>query len=160
MRWIPEEIDRAQLRTTLTYAVLPRLSLGVEYNPNADEVGPLANVVAVTETQRRPALIFGTSSDRIGTPDGRSYFGTLSKNVEPWLGAPIAPYAGLAYGTFDDELRVIGGVWGGLGKRFAGTLIWDGVNLHPTVDYVHGRHVFSAIWASLESPGVAYSIAF
>ena len=139
---------------------MPRLALGIEINPYADEIGPLVNLVAVTETRARPALMFGTSSDRIGTPDGRAYFGTLSKNLEPLTGLRIAPYAGLSYGTFDDELRVIGGVWAGLGKGFSTTFIWDGVDLHPTVDYSHGRHTFSALWVALERVGVAYSVAF
>lgn len=159
-RWIPDEIDRAKLRTTLTYRVVPRLSLGVEVNPLADDVNPLVNVVAVKEGEKRPALMFGTSSDRIGTPDGRAYFGTLSKNLQELTGLPLAPYAGLAYGEFEDELRVIGGLWAGLGRGFSATLIWDGVNLHPTVEYRYRRHAFTVLWVSLEDPGLAYSIAF
>ena len=160
IRWIPDEIDRAKLRTTLTYQVIPRLSLGIEYNPLVDEVGPLVNLVAMKETRKRPALMFGTSSDRIGTPSGQAYFGTLSKNLKPLTGVPLAPYAGLSYGTFDDELYVIGGLWAGLGKGFSTTIIWDGVNLHPTVDYRYRRHVFTFLYVSLEYPGVAYSVRF
>ena len=94
----------------MTYRVVPRLSLGVEFNPRADEIGPLANWVAVTETRRRPALMFGLSSDRIGTPDGEAYFFTLSKDLESLTGWPIAPYIGGAYGTFEDEFNMIGGL--------------------------------------------------
>ena len=140
--------------------MIPRLALGIEYNPLVDEVGPLATVIAMKEGRKKPALIFGTSSDRIGTEDGQAYFGTLSKSLKELTGIPIAPYAGLSYGTFDDTLNVIGGLWAGLGKGFSSTLIWDGVNLHPTVDYSHGRHTVSLLWISLENPGVAYSIAF
>jgi hypothetical protein len=140
--------------------VIPRLSLGIEYNPHADEVGPLVNVVALRETRTRPALMFGTSSDRIGTPDGQAYFGTLSKNLKEPTGLSLAPYVGLSYGTFEDKLRIIGGLWAGFGKGFSTTLIWDGVNLHPTVDYSKGRHTLSLLWVSLEDPGIAYSIAF
>ena len=104
--------------------------------------------------------MFGTSSDRIGTPDGRAYFGTLSKSLKELTGVPLAPYAGLSYGTFDDKLRIIGGLWGSLGKGFSATLIWDGVNLHPTVDYRYGRHTFTLLWVASENPGLAYSIAF
>ena len=139
---------------------MPRVSLGIEYNPLADEVGPLANVVAVREGRTRPALIFGTSSDRIGTPDGQAYFGTFSKDLEELTGVPVAPYAGLTYGTYEDELRVIGGFRARLGRGFSTTFIWDGVNLHPTLEYSWRRHVLTFLWVDLENPGVAYSLEF
>ena len=50
------------------------LQAGVEYNPLADDVGPLLNLRAVEETERRPALILGTSSDRIGTEGGQAVY--------------------------------------------------------------------------------------
>jgi len=49
IRALSNQIPRASLRTTLTYRVHPRLSIGVEYNPRADDVGVLANLVAITE---------------------------------------------------------------------------------------------------------------
>ena len=140
--------------------MIPRLSLGIEYNPLVSEIGPLANWIAVKETKKRPALIFGISSDRIGTPDGQAIFGTVSKNLKGSTGVPLAPYVGLSYGTFDDKLRVIGGLFADFAKGFSTTIIWDGVNLHPTVSYRYHRHVFTFLWVSLENPGVAYSIAF
>ena len=121
---------------------------------------PLVNWVAVKEKEKRPALIFGTSSDRIGTPSGQAYFGTVSKNLKDPTGVPIAPYVGLSYGTFDYELRVIGGFWAGFGKGFSTTVIWDGADLHPTVSYQYRQHIFSFLWVALENPGVAYSFAF
>jgi hypothetical protein len=76
VRVIANQIDRAKWRNTLTYRFHPRLTAGVEYNPLAKKVSPLANFVAMTETHQRPALIFGTSSDRIGTPSGQSFYAT------------------------------------------------------------------------------------
>jgi len=134
--------------------------VGIEYNPLEDEVGPLATVIAVTETEKRPALIFGTSSDRIGTPDGQAYFGTLSKSLKQSTGVPIAPYVGASYGTFDDKLRAIGGFWTGFGKGFSSTVIWDGEDLHPTVEYSYRRHSLTVLWVGLEDVGIAYSLAF
>ncbi len=82
MRVIPGVVPRAQFRNTLTYRLHPRLTTGVEFNPRAaepgDRVNPLANWVAMTETTQRPALIIGTSSDRIGTPRGQSFYATFS----------------------------------------------------------------------------------
>ena len=65
-----------------------------------------------------------------------------------------------SYGTFEDKLYVVGGFWAGLGKGFSTTVIWDGENLHPTLDYRLEQHVFTFLLTSMENPGVAYSIAF
>ena len=141
---------------------MPRLSLGVEYNPRSDTKSVLANIVAVSETRRRPALIFGTSSDRIGTPEGQAYYFTLSKDLSTVNGWPVSPYVGLSYGTFEDDTRAIGGVYvRAPGTGFASTLIHDGKNFHPTVEYRFlGRHVISVLWVETENVGVAYSVAF
>ena len=61
-----------------------------------------------------PAVIVGTSSDRIGTPAGQSFYATASKNLKRETKLPIAPYFGLAYGTYHDSLRMIGGINVGL----------------------------------------------
>ena len=82
VRLIANQIDRATWRNTLTYRFHSRFTAGVEYSPLAKKVSPLANLVLVTETHARPALIVGTSSDRIGTPSGQSFYATFSKNVK------------------------------------------------------------------------------
>ncbi|HVF90492.1 MAG TPA: hypothetical protein VNH22_10525, partial [Blastocatellia bacterium] len=89
VRALSNQIPRASVRTTLTYRLHPRFSVGVEYNPRADDVGLLANFVAVTESARRPALILGTSSDRIGTPSGRSIYATVSKSLSGAVKLPV-----------------------------------------------------------------------
>lgn len=154
-------MDRAQLRLTLTRWVVPRLSLGVEWNPNADEVGPLANLVAVREGPRRPTVMLGISSDRIGTPDGTAYFGLVSKDLEALTGVPIAPYAGASYGTFDDTLRPIGGVRARFPAGVSAVAMHDGVNVHLAVDVsLPARQTLTLLWVDLRDPGIAYSIAF
>lgn len=160
-RYIEEQIDRAKQRVTLTYRPLPRFSFGIEWNPEADETSPLANWLAVPEKKKRPALILGTSSDRIGTPDGQAYYATFSKDLSAVAGWPIAPYFGVAYGTYEDEWRAIGGLYVRLPKNFASTLIHDGVHFHPTLEYrLRERHVFNLLWVATEDVGLAYSIAF
>ena len=49
---------------------------------------PLLTLIPVTETRNRPAVIFGISSDRIGTPEGTSVYLTASKDLEHWTGLP------------------------------------------------------------------------
>lgn len=135
VRWLPGiPVERAELRLTATYAVAPNAFLGVEYNPLDDDIGLLANWRIVSETLTRPAVMVGTSSDRIGTTSGRAYYATIAKDLQHYTGLPIAPYVGTAYGDFDDEWELIGG----LGVRWApgwmSTHTWDGHNLHHMLD--------------------------
>jgi len=128
-------VDRARLRFTVQYAITPRLAVGVEANPNDDDYGLIANWVAWTEDEWRPALIVGTSSDRIGTPDGRAYYATFSKSLRRETGLPIAPYLGTAFGEFEDDWELIGGLRISWTDRLSTTSMWDGENLHHTLDY-------------------------
>lgn len=160
MRFIPDIINRAKWRNTLTYQVNSRLSVGIEYNPLAGKVSPLANFVAVTETEKRPALILGTSSDRIGTPSGQSFYATLSKNLERETGLPIAPYFGITYGTFEKRIRPIGGLNIYFPKNFSSTILFDGVKIHPLVNYNYGRHQFGFMLAQGKKAGFSYSVSF
>ena len=160
VRVIARQIDRAKWRNTLTYRFHPRFTAGIEYNPLAGRVSPLANIVALTETHRRPALIFGTSSDRIGTPDGQSFYATLSKNLKHSTGLPVAPYVGVAYGTFEDRARIIGGLNLLFTENWSSTILFDGVRVHPLVNYTRGRHQFGVIFERGRHPGASYSISF
>jgi hypothetical protein len=160
VRLIANQIDRATWRNTLTYRFHPRFTAGVEYNPLAKKVSPLANLVVLTETHARPALIVGTSSDRIGTPSGQSFYATVSKNVEHYTRLPVSPYVGVAYGTFEDRARVIGGLNITFNERWSSTILFDGVRVHPLLNYTHGRHQFGVILERGRNPGASYSISF
>ncbi|MBX7224105.1 MAG: hypothetical protein K1Y36_29585 [Blastocatellia bacterium] len=155
------QIPRASLRTTLTYRLFPRLMVGIEYNPRARDVGMLANLVAVTETKKRPALIFGTSSDRIGTPSGRSFYATVSKDLSNLVKLPVAPYVGVAYSQFEHRFLPLAGLNITWNKDFSSLLIFDGVKLHPSLTYSFGkRHMMTFLLAQGRNPGVSYSISF
>ncbi len=160
VRVIANQIDRAKWRNTLTYRFHPRFTAGVEYNPLAGKVSPLANVVALTETHKRPALIFGTSSDRIGTPSGQSFYATFSKSLKHSTGLPLAPYVGVAYGTFEERARIIGGLNISFNEHWSSTILFDGVRVHPTANYTRGRHQFGVIFERGRNPGASYSISF
>ena len=125
-----------------------------------DEVGPLVNLHVLSETRKRPGIIVGTSSDRIGTPDGQSFYVTVSKDLEPYLRIPVAPYVGLAYGTFEDELNPIGGLSIRFGHGVSSLLIFDGVHLHSTLNYSWKAHTFSLVLVRSKDPGFSYSFAF
>jgi hypothetical protein len=160
VRVIANQIDRAKWRNTLTYRFHPRLTAGIEYNPLAKKVSPIANVVAVTETHQRPALILGTSSDRIGTPSGQSFYATLSKSLKHATDLPVAPYIGVAYGTYEDRARIIGGLNITLSGLWSSTILFDGVRIHPLLNYTYGRHQFGMILERGRNPGASYSISF
>jgi hypothetical protein len=160
VRLIAKQIDRATWRNTLTYRFHPRFTAGLEYNPLAKKVSPLANLVAITESHTRPALIFGTSSDRIGTPYGQSFYATLSKSLKHQTDLPLSPYVGVAYGTYDHRTRVIGGLNIAIAERWSATILFDGVRVHPLLNYTFGRHQLGAIMERGRHPGVSYSLSF
>jgi hypothetical protein len=160
VRFLSNQIPRASVRTTLTYRVHPRLQLGFEYNPRAHEVVPLANLLVVTERARRPAVMLGTSSDRIGTPSGQSFYVTVSKNLRRELGLPIAPYVGASFGTYDHRLRPIAGLSISLNEHLSALVTFNGVNVHPLLTFTHQRHALSLIMVKGRDPGMSYSVTF
>lgn len=145
---------------TLTRNIFENLSAGVEWNPYAEQVSPLANWRMVSETDTGPAVMIGTSSDRIGTPSGQSFYVTVSKDVSAWLGAPIAPYVGVAYGTYEDRARVIGGVNVRVTGAVSSLILFDGVKVHPTVSWSRDHHTISFVLAHATDPGISYSVGF
>jgi hypothetical protein len=161
-RLIPGEIRRAQFRSTLTYRLTPRLQAGIEVNPRSTEekANPLVNWLAVPEEVNTPALIIGTSSDRIGTPGGQSFYATASKSLKRETKLPIAPYFGVAYGTYEDRLRYIGGLTIGFTEQFGAMVIFDGVHVHPMLNYSHKLHAFSFLLVRGKEPGLSYSLSF
>jgi len=160
VRAIEGQIPRASVRTTLTYRVHPKLSGGIEYNPRARKASPLANWLMIPETAVRPAVIVGTSSDRIGTPSGQSFYATASKNLKRETKLPIAPYGGVSYGTYESKLRPIGGMNIGFTEQLTALVIFDGVHVHEMLSYSYSRHVFSFVLVRGKNPGVSYSISF
>jgi hypothetical protein len=160
IRLLTNQIPRAAIRTTLTYRFNRRVQLGIEWNPRASEVKPLANILLLSETRRRPALMASTSTDRIGTPHGQSFTLTFSKNLRSETGLPIAPYTGVAYGTYDHRTRLIGGLNIGLPKGFSLLATYNGVNVHPLLIFTHRRHALSLIMVKGRDPGMSYSITF
>lgn len=165
MRLIDENIgvDRARQRFTLLYRFTPRFQAGVEWNPLDEEIGLLANWRVFDETRTRPAFVLGTSSDRIGTSDGRAIFGTLSKSLDREVGLPIAPYAGVNYSGQDHEFDAIGGLHVRYGAGFESTHFYDGDNIHHVVTKTIGRHTVGGLLAEQDGDhffGFTYMVGF
>ncbi len=158
LRWVDTEIDRPRWRGTLNYRVHRRLQLGVEFNPAADEIGPLMTLFLLTEGEKRPGLFLGTSSDRIGSPAGKqSYYATLTKR-HPTL--PISAYVSLNYSEWDAAFNIPFGVEFELGERFTLRPMYDGDRTHLTLNYASERMGVSLLWVWLERFGIAFSARF
>ena len=161
VRLLNGQVDRAAVRATFIYRWHPRVHVGLEYNPKVGEVHPLITLIPVTETRNRPAIIFGISSDRIGTPSGTSVYLTASKDLQHWTGLPIAPYAGVVYGSYEGKVRPIGGLNIRFPKSFAGLMQFDGVKLHSGLTYTfNDTHALTFLASRNKEPGLTYTFSF
>ena len=55
---------------------------------------------------------------------------------------------------------MIGGNNVGLTESLGSMVIFDGFNVHPTVNFRHGRHVFTFLLVRSRKPGLSYSVLF
>jgi hypothetical protein len=131
-RWLSGQIPRATHRTVVTRQLHRDVKAGVEWNSRAHEVGFVANWRIRSETPRGPAVILGTSSDRIGTPHGQAYFVTVSKSLHHQLRIPVAPYVGASYSSYEKRMLYPFGVNVAIGERWSAMLLNDGVHTHVT----------------------------
>ncbi|HBE82779.1 MAG TPA: hypothetical protein DDW24_08375 [Blastocatellia bacterium] len=155
------QVDRAAVRSTLMYRLHPRFHIGVEYNPKVGELHPLITIIPVTETKNRPAIIFGISSDRIGTPSGTSVYLTASKDLQHWTGLPIAPYGGIVYGSYEKKFRFIGGLNIRFPYRLTSLIQFDGVKAHPSLTYTfNDAHGLTFLMVGGKDPGMTYTFSF
>jgi hypothetical protein len=159
-RYLQGQIPRATHRTVITHQFLPNLKGGLEWNARADELGIVANWRALTETARRPAVIFGTSSDRIGTPDGQAWFVTVSKSLHHQTGLPIAPYVSVSYSGYDDRILYPFGLNAALGEHWSAMLINDGVHTHLSATYAWSRFAITVLAVRREDFGLSLGARF
>jgi hypothetical protein len=158
LRYVDTEIDRPRWRATANRQLLPTLQVGVEWNVAAEEIDPLATWFLWTETEHRPALFLGTSSDRIGSPKGeQAYYLTGAKYLAP---IRTSPYVSLNYSEWSDGWNVPFGANVELGGGFSARPMYDGQRTHLLGMYAAERFSVTAIWAWLERAGVAVSCGF
>lgn len=158
LRWVDTELARPRWRGTVNYRVFNRLQLGVELNPAAGEIGPLATFFLLTETENAPALFVGTSSDRIGSPEGtQAYYLTASKHI---AGTPLGPYASLNYSEWDDGFNIPFGLTVELGHGLSLRPMYDGQRSHLTANFFTGRFGASLLYVWYERAGVSVSVGF
>lgn len=136
------------------------LKAGVEVNALEEEVGLVANWRAVRETRTRPALIVGTSSDRIGTPSGQSWYATVSKSLHHDLGLPVAPYAGASYSGHEGRILYPFGVNVALRPSWSALLMNDGVHTHLSTTWTWRRFSFTILAVERKHPGITIGATF
>lgn len=138
--------------------MVPSLQLGLELNLAAGEVGPLATWFLTTERHHRPAVFLGTSSDRIGSPEGeQAYYVTVAKRAP---GLPVSAYAALNYSEWDEGFNVPFGATAWVGSRIAVQPMYDGQRTHLLIHYTGERFGLSLLWVWLERPGISVSAGF
>jgi hypothetical protein len=127
VRYVATEAERPRWRVNLSRRLTPRLQAGLEWNPVVGEVMPTGTWVALTESDRWPMLTFGTSSDRIFSPEHtRAWYATAAKSV----GSGISPYVGLSWSEWEDRFLVPLGCNVALAKSADGLVMHDGRNTH------------------------------
>lgn len=115
---------------------------------------PLATLFLVHERESRPALFLGTSSDRIGSPEGKqAYYATVIRSVPA---IRLSANATLNYSEWDEGFNVPFGAAFDLGRGCSVRYMYDAVRSHALLDRaLNDRWGMSlmAIW--LERFGVA-----
>ena len=148
-------IDRASHRTVVTHRFARDFKAGLEWNAEAREVGIVANWRALGETEARPAVVFGTSSDRIGTPSGQAYFVTISKGFHR-----IAPYIGASYSGYEDRVIYPFGVNLSVSPAVSAMLMNDGVHTHVSATYARGRGAVTLLLVERKNVGITLGMTF
>lgn len=119
-------------------------------------MGLLANWRVLRESKSTPAIMVGTSSDRIGTPRGRAYYMTVSKEVADDLGV----YVGVMYGEHENKIRIPAGVSYRFDDKWSALFAYDGVNGHPMVTYSWDRYNLTFLMVGSKYPGLSFGVGF
>ena len=154
--------ERPRWRTTLTGRVSPRFQVGVEFNANAPEakLNPVGNYFIQPESESRPGIVAGFSSDRIGTPRGMSYFVSAQKQLGGEKGR-VAPYVGLAYSEFGKQVLMPFGASIALKDNLVLLPMYDGKYGHTTLSWFSKRgESISLIAAFNKRVGIAFARNF
>ncbi len=149
---------RPRSRFTLDYNATSRLQIGLEYNTLVDEEDFRGSWVILTETGSRPQIHLNTSSDRIGTPEGKQQVSlTFAKSI-PRMG--LAPYASLTYSGFEDRLVYPFGLSYHIDKSWSALAMNDGRKSHLLLNYSAERYFVQAGWIWFKNPAITVGWGF
>ncbi len=138
--------------------ITSRLQVGVEWNPGANEVGPVANWIMTPETEKWPMVSLGTSSDRIFSPPGfQSYYLTFGKSIP---GLPVAPYVSLFYSEWERKMIFPFGVNIALTPAWDFLPMNDGRNTHLLLTHKFQKSNISLMLIKMRHPGLSLGFSF
>jgi hypothetical protein len=138
--------------------ITPRFQVGVEWNPAANEVGPVANWLVTPETEKWPMVSIGTSSDRIfSPPHTQSYYVTVAKG---FADSRVAPYVGISYSEWERGLLFPFGVNYQLAPQWDFLGMNDGRNSHLLLTYRMSVTNLTAMLVKMRHPGISIGFAF
>lgn len=158
VRYVDTPVRRPRWRFNAATRVTPRLSLGIEYNAVEGEWSPTGNWIAHTESEKWPLVSFGTSSDRIGTPEGnQAYFVTFAKSVP---GLKAAPYLSVNYSEFAKGFNFPFGVNLALTEKLDLLAMNDGRKSHLLLTLRQPDYNISLLYIWLKRPGISVSWGF
>lgn len=122
------------------------------------EILPNLNWIAHPETANIPLISFGTSSDRIFTPEGnQAYYVTFAKGIP---NSPVAPYISIAYSDFEKGFTIPFGCNIGLGPTVDLLYMNDGKKSHALLTFKTISTNYTLMLIDLEKPRVGISIGF
>jgi hypothetical protein len=140
------------------YRVSPKLQVGLESNPAAEELGPLFNWVVSEETDKAPHVSLGTSSDRIFSPKGKqAYFVTVAKSIPD---TKFAPYVGLSWSEWEDRLLVPFGLNIAVAPEWDLLGMHDGRNTHGLLTYKTESVNYSLMMVKMKHFGISVGFGF
>jgi hypothetical protein len=142
----------------LSRRIIPTLQIGIEANMAASEIGPIVTWFVLAEESWRPTVFLGTSSDRIGSPEGtQAYYATASRS----LGSlPVTAYGTLNYSEWDEGWNVPFGAYVEVAPGVTIQPMYDGERTHALLTVAKDRWSASLIAAWLEDVGLAVSFGW
>jgi len=147
------EIKRPRWRFNAAFRLTPRLQVGLEYNPVVNEILPTANWILQPETESLPLITLGTSSDRIGTPEGNhAFYVSFAKSRE---GVPIAPYVSVSYSEFKRGLEFPFGANIRLAHQWDLLPMNDGRHTHLLLTYKQAGYNVTFMLNWMKLPGIS-----
>jgi hypothetical protein len=159
-RFIPDKGDNGKWTSSVEMRYKD-LSLGLDYRPLTQKLGPIASYRVLNETKNLPAIVVGTGPDQFGSVHSQAYFATASKRLAQPFGVSVSPFIGFGYiAELDEPERLIRGVILRKGD-FSVQFFNNGFTNHfvASVDLFERHTVAFVLWG-LEQPGVSYTIRF
>jgi hypothetical protein len=158
-RYIPDKSPNGRWTTSIE-AHYKNFSLGVDYRPLTENIGPVGSAKLWNEGDWYPSVVLGTGPDQFNGVDSQAYFATASKSIKLGQGFSIAPFVGVGYIQELDDINLIGGVVLRKGN-FSSQVFNNGYATHfvMSIDFLDHHTVSFVLWG-MEQAGFSYTLRF